>query len=84
MVRWPRVSRLDDMSRLQHDLLGTAIVAVIPGAGWPQFEDQVVSHLPRGPLLRIADSLSKLIGPFLPRFVVARFGCDWPIDQINW
>jgi HAD superfamily hydrolase (TIGR01484 family) len=35
-----------DMSRLLHDLLGIVKVAVISGAGWPQFEKQVLSHLP--------------------------------------
>jgi HAD superfamily hydrolase (TIGR01484 family) len=36
-----------DMSRLLHDLLGIVKVAVISGAGWPQFEKQVLSHLPQ-------------------------------------
>ena len=35
-----------DMSRLLHDLLGIVKVAVISGADWPQFEQQVLSHLP--------------------------------------
>ncbi len=40
-------SSLDaDMSRLLHDLLGIVKVAVISGGGWPQFEKQVISHLP--------------------------------------
>jgi HAD superfamily hydrolase (TIGR01484 family) len=34
------------MSRLLGDLLGIAKVAVISGGGWPQFEKQVLSHLP--------------------------------------
>ncbi len=35
-----------DMSRLLHDLLSTVKVAVISGGDWPQFEEQVLSHLP--------------------------------------
>ena len=35
-----------DMSRLLHDLLGIVKVAVISGGDWPQFEKQVLSHLP--------------------------------------
>jgi hypothetical protein len=36
----------DEMSRLLHDLLGVVKVAVISGGDWPQFEEQVLSHLP--------------------------------------
>src|SRR6202050_3828004 len=36
-----------DMSRLLHDLLGIIKVAVISGGDWPQFQEQVVSHLPQ-------------------------------------
>jgi phosphomannomutase len=36
-----------DMSRLLHDLLGIVKVAVISGGDWPQFETQVLSHLPQ-------------------------------------
>ena len=40
-------SSLDaEMSRLLHDLLGIVKVAVISGGDWPQFEKQVLSHLP--------------------------------------
>jgi phosphomannomutase len=40
-------STLDDrMASLLHDLLGIVKVAVISGGDWPQFEEQVVSHLP--------------------------------------
>ncbi len=40
-------SSLDaDMSRLLHDLLGIVKAAVISGGDWPQFEKQVLSHLP--------------------------------------
>ena len=40
-------SSLDaEMSRLLHDLLGMVKVAVISGGDWPQFEKQVLSHLP--------------------------------------
>jgi HAD superfamily hydrolase (TIGR01484 family) len=35
-----------DMSRLLDDLLGIVKVAMISGADWPQFEQQVLSHLP--------------------------------------
>jgi len=36
-----------DMSRLLHDLLSIVKVAVISGGDWPQFEEQVLSHLPQ-------------------------------------
>ena len=40
-------SSLDaEMSRLVHDLLGIVKVSVISGGDWPQFEKQVLSHLP--------------------------------------
>ena len=40
-------SSLDaEMSGLLHDLLGIVKVAVISGGDWPQFEKQVLSHLP--------------------------------------
>ena len=40
-------SSLDaDMSRLLHGLLGIVKAAVISGGDWPQFEKQVLSHLP--------------------------------------
>ena len=35
-----------EMSRLLHDLLGVVKVAIISGGGWPQFEKQVLAHLP--------------------------------------
>ena len=35
-----------EMSALLHDLLGSVKVAVISGGDWPQFEKQVLSHLP--------------------------------------
>ncbi|MGO4879647.1 MAG: HAD-IIB family hydrolase [Bryobacteraceae bacterium] len=34
------------MSALLHDLLGVVKVAIISGGDWPQFEEQVLSHLP--------------------------------------
>ena len=34
------------MAALLHDLLGIVKVAVISGGDWPQFEKQVLSHLP--------------------------------------
>jgi HAD superfamily hydrolase (TIGR01484 family) len=40
-------SSLDgEMSALLHDLLGIVKVAVISGAGWPQFRKQLISNLP--------------------------------------
>jgi HAD superfamily hydrolase (TIGR01484 family) len=36
-----------EMSRLLHDLLAIVKVAVISGGDWPQFETQVLSHLPQ-------------------------------------
>jgi HAD superfamily hydrolase (TIGR01484 family) len=40
-------SSLDSrMAGLLHDLLGVVKVAVISGGDWPQFEKQVLSHLP--------------------------------------
>jgi phosphomannomutase len=36
----------EQMAGLLHDLLGVARVAVISGGDWPQFEKQVLSHLP--------------------------------------
>jgi phosphomannomutase len=35
-----------EMSRLLHDLLGIVKIAIISGGDWPQFEKQVLSHLP--------------------------------------
>jgi HAD superfamily hydrolase (TIGR01484 family) len=40
-------SSLDpEMSRLLYDLVGVVKVAVISGGDWPQFEKQVLAHLP--------------------------------------
>ncbi len=40
-------SSLDaEMAALLHDLLGVIKVAVISGGNWPQFETQLLSHLP--------------------------------------
>ncbi len=40
-------SSLDtEMSTLLHDLFGIVKVAIISGGDWPQFEKQVISHLP--------------------------------------
>ena len=36
-----------EMSALLHDLLGIVKVAIISGGGWPQFEKQLLSNLPR-------------------------------------
>ena len=47
-------SSLDaEMSTLLRDLLGIVKVAVISGGDWPQFEKQVLSHLPHDE--RLAD-----------------------------
>jgi phosphomannomutase len=43
----------DEMAILLHDLLSVAKVAVISGGDWPQFEKQVLSHLPHDE--RLAD-----------------------------
>ncbi len=41
-------SSLDaEMAALLHDLLGVAQVSVISGGDWPQFEKQLLSHLPK-------------------------------------
>lgn len=41
-------SSLDaEMAALLHDLLGVVKVAVISGGDWPQFEKQLLSHLPQ-------------------------------------
>jgi len=37
----------DEMAALLHDLLGVVKVAVISGGDWPQFEKQLLSHLPQ-------------------------------------
>jgi phosphomannomutase len=36
----------DEMAARLHDLLAVAQVAIISGGDWPQFEEQVLSHLP--------------------------------------
>lgn len=38
----------EEMAELLESLLATADVAVISGGDWPQFESQVVSHIPAG------------------------------------
>src|SRR5271165_3309926 len=43
----------NEMAVLLHDLLEIIKVAVISGGDWPQFEEQVLSHLPTG--TRLAD-----------------------------
>ena len=49
-------SALDaEMSDLLHDLLGIVKVAVISGGDWPQFETQVLAHLPQDE--RLVESL---------------------------
>jgi HAD superfamily hydrolase (TIGR01484 family) len=39
------------MAKLLQDLLGVAKVAIISGGDWPQFEKQVISHLPQNQIL---------------------------------
>ena len=41
-----------EMSILLHELLATVKVAVISGGDWPQFEKQVLSHLPQDERLK--------------------------------
>ncbi|MGB9433716.1 MAG: hypothetical protein WBQ89_15850 [Candidatus Acidiferrum sp.] len=45
-------SALDaEMAKLLNNLLGIVRVAVISGGDWPQFEEQLLSHLPKNKLL---------------------------------
>ena len=37
-----------EMAKLFHDLLKVARIAIISGGAWPQFEKQVIAHLPAG------------------------------------
>ena len=37
-----------EMAKLFHDLLKVARVAIISGGAWPQFEKQLIAHLPAG------------------------------------
>jgi hypothetical protein len=39
------------MASLLHGLLAVVKVAIISGGNWHQFQKQVLSHLPRDPLL---------------------------------
>jgi phosphomannomutase len=41
----------DEMAALLHNLLDVVKVAVISGGDWPQFEKQVLAHLPQDPSL---------------------------------
>jgi HAD superfamily hydrolase (TIGR01484 family) len=41
-----------EMAALLHELLGIVKVAVISGGGWPQFEKQVLAHLPQDESLK--------------------------------
>jgi HAD superfamily hydrolase (TIGR01484 family) len=51
-------SSLDaEMSSLLHDLLGVVKVAVISGGAWPQFERQLLSHLPQDDRLKMLSIL---------------------------
>jgi phosphomannomutase len=46
-------SALDaEMAKLFSDLIDTVKVAIISGGDWPQFEKQVLSHLPKGKHLK--------------------------------
>ncbi|MBK5279440.1 MAG: HAD family hydrolase, partial [Bacteroidia bacterium] len=42
----------EEMVGLLHKLLGIVKVAVIGGGDWPQFEKQLISHIPKGKILR--------------------------------
>ena len=65
-------SSLDaEMSKLLHDLLGVVKVAVISGGDWPQFEKQVLSHLPHDQRL---ENLS-LLPTYGTKFF--RYSGDW-------
>src|ERR1700733_6767895 len=65
-------SSLDiEMSALLHELLGVVKVAVISGGDWPQFEKQVLAHLPHDETLA---SLS-LLPPCGTKFF--RYSGEW-------
>jgi hypothetical protein len=59
------------MSRLLHDLLGIVKVAVISGGDWPQFQQQIVSHLPQDKSLNNLSILPTSGNKFL------RYTGDW-------
>jgi phosphomannomutase len=60
-----------EMAGLLHDLLGIVKVAVISGGAWKQFEEQLLSNLPRD------ERLANL--PLLPTCGTQffRYGADW-------
>ena len=65
-------SSLDaEMSRLLGDLLGIVKVAVISGGDWPQFEKQVLSHLPHDESLVSLSPASDVRNQFF------RYARDW-------
>lgn len=41
----------EEMSKLLENLLEVSLVSIISGGDWPQFEIQVLDHLPKNPLL---------------------------------
>jgi len=54
------------MSGLLHDLLAIVKVAVISGGGWPQFEKQLLAHLPQDQRLVNLSLLPTCGTQFLP------------------
>src|ERR1035438_8632959 len=63
-----------EMLALLHDLLGIVKVAIISGGDWPQFETQVLSHLPLDQ--RLADlSLLPTCGTKFYRYEIGRASC---------
>ena len=62
-----------EMARLLDDLLGIVKVAVISGGDWPQFEKQVLSHLPHDERLTNLSLLPTCGTKFLPiRLAIGR------------
>ena len=60
-------SSLDaEMAARLHDLLGIVKVAVISGGDWPQFEKQLLSHLPHDERLSESIPSSHLWNKVLP------------------
>jgi HAD superfamily hydrolase (TIGR01484 family) len=68
----PSKSPLDaEMAGLLHDLLGIVKVAVISGGAWKQFEEQLLSNLPRDERLANLSLLPTCGTQFF------RYGADW-------
>ena len=60
-----------EMAGLLHDLLGIVKVAVISGGAWKQFEEQLLSNLPRDERLANLSLLPTCGTQFF------RYGADW-------